>query len=49
MKLFDLNEDKQLDLYDMARLLNLSENFLLQYKIQVSGEKNWKLFELTKS
>ena len=36
MKLFDQNGDGFLDLQDMARLVNVSENFLLQFKIQVS-------------
>ncbi|XP_076810358.1 secretagogin-like [Clavelina lepadiformis] len=42
MKLFDKNHDGQLDLYDMARLINISENFLLQFNIEDSSQEERK-------
>uniref|UniRef100_A0A8D2J4R1 Secretagogin, EF-hand calcium binding protein n=1 Tax=Varanus komodoensis TaxID=61221 RepID=A0A8D2J4R1_VARKO len=36
MKLFDKNKDGRLDLNDLARILALQENFLLQFKLDVS-------------
>lgn len=35
MQLYDRNEDGLLDLKDMAQLLNLTDNFLLQFNIEV--------------
>ncbi|XP_032816746.1 secretagogin-like isoform X2 [Petromyzon marinus] len=35
MKLFDKNKDGRLDLNDMARILSLKENYLLQFSIEV--------------
>jgi len=42
MKLFDQNNDGLFDLQDMARLVNVSENFLLQFKIQVNAREYLK-------
>ncbi|KAJ6664442.1 hypothetical protein lerEdw1_007099 [Lerista edwardsae] len=36
MKLFDKNKDGRLDLNDLARILALQENFLLQFKMDVN-------------
>ncbi|XP_017733987.1 PREDICTED: secretagogin [Rhinopithecus bieti] len=46
MKIFDRNKDGRLDLNDLARLLVLQENFLLQFKIDAcSTEERKRDFE----
>uniref|UniRef100_A0ACB8FCF7 Uncharacterized protein n=1 Tax=Sphaerodactylus townsendi TaxID=933632 RepID=A0ACB8FCF7_9SAUR len=46
MKIFDKNKDGQLDLNDLARILNLQENFLLQFKMDAcSAEERKRDFE----
>ncbi|KAF2975539.1 hypothetical protein EK904_012326, partial [Melospiza melodia maxima] len=37
MKIFDKNKDGRLDLNDLARILALQENFLLQFKMDASS------------
>ncbi|XP_056332110.1 secretagogin [Danio aesculapii] len=38
MKIFDKNKDGRLDLNDLARILALQENFLLQFKMDASSQ-----------
>ncbi|XP_061445861.1 secretagogin isoform X3 [Rhineura floridana] len=46
MKLFDRNKDGRLDLNDLARILALQENFLLQFKMDAcSTEERKRDFE----
>uniref|UniRef100_A0A3B3Q538 Secretagogin n=1 Tax=Paramormyrops kingsleyae TaxID=1676925 RepID=A0A3B3Q538_9TELE len=45
MNIFDRNKDGQLDLNDLARILALQENFLLQFKIDVSQKERKRDFE----
>ncbi|KAM8780279.1 secretagogin [Rhynchonycteris naso] len=46
MQIFDKNEDSQLDLSDLARILALQENFLLQFKVDAcSAEERKRDFE----
>nr|XP_020842609.1 secretagogin isoform X2 [Phascolarctos cinereus] len=46
MKIFDKNKDGQLDLNDLARILALQENFLLQFKMDAcSTEERKRDFE----
>uniref|UniRef100_A0A670IBP4 Secretagogin n=1 Tax=Podarcis muralis TaxID=64176 RepID=A0A670IBP4_PODMU len=46
MKLFDKNKDGRLDLNDLARILALQENFLLQFKLDAcSTEERKRDFE----
>ncbi|XP_017360707.1 secretagogin isoform X1 [Cebus imitator] len=46
MKIFDRNKDGRLDLNDLARILALQENFLLQFKIDAcSTEERKRDFE----
>ncbi|XP_078463083.1 secretagogin-like isoform X1 [Lampetra planeri] len=46
MKLFDKNKDGRLDLNDMARILSLKENYLLQFSIEdASQEERRRDFE----
>ncbi|XP_016071741.1 PREDICTED: secretagogin [Miniopterus natalensis] len=46
MKIFDKNKDGQLDLNDLARILALQENFLLQFKMDAcSTEERRRDFE----
>ncbi|XP_014392624.1 PREDICTED: secretagogin [Myotis brandtii] len=40
MKLFDKNKDGQLGLSDLARILALQENFLLQFKMDACSRKS---------
>ncbi|XP_049621002.1 secretagogin [Suncus etruscus] len=42
MKIFDKNHDGRLDLNDMARILALQENFLLQFKMDASSTEERK-------
>lgn len=42
MKLFDKNKDGRLDLNDLARILALQENFLLQFKLDASSAEERK-------
>ncbi|XP_062847884.1 secretagogin [Trichomycterus rosablanca] len=42
MKIFDKNEDGRLDLNDLARILSLQENFLLQFKLDANTLKERK-------
>ncbi|XP_023667378.1 secretagogin [Paramormyrops kingsleyae] len=42
MNIFDRNKDGQLDLNDLARILALQENFLLQFKIDASSQEERK-------
>uniref|UniRef100_H2Y924 Secretagogin n=1 Tax=Ciona savignyi TaxID=51511 RepID=H2Y924_CIOSA len=42
MSLFDLNSDGLLTLQDMARLVNVSQNFLLQFRIQAGSKEQRK-------
>ncbi|XP_055019338.1 secretagogin-like isoform X2 [Boleophthalmus pectinirostris] len=42
MKIFDKNKDGRLDLNDLARILALEENFLLQFKIDASSKEERK-------
>uniref|UniRef100_A0A8C4QR47 Secretagogin, EF-hand calcium binding protein n=1 Tax=Eptatretus burgeri TaxID=7764 RepID=A0A8C4QR47_EPTBU len=46
MQLFDKNDDGRLDLNDMARILNVKENFLLQFRLEdASQEERCRDFE----
>ncbi|XP_061254681.1 secretagogin isoform X7 [Bos javanicus] len=46
MKIFDKNKDGRLDLNDLARILALQENFLLQFKMDAcSSEERKRDFE----
>uniref|UniRef100_UPI0035900DF5 secretagogin isoform X2 n=1 Tax=Myxine glutinosa TaxID=7769 RepID=UPI0035900DF5 len=46
MQLFDKNNDGRLDLNDMARILNVKENFLLQFQLEdASQEERCRDFE----
>ncbi|XP_012659907.1 secretagogin [Otolemur garnettii] len=46
MKIFDKNKDGRLDLNDLARILALQENFLLQFKMDAcSTEERKRDFE----
>ncbi|XP_005066506.1 secretagogin [Mesocricetus auratus] len=42
MKIFDKNKDGRLDLNDLARILALQENFLLQFKMDASSTEERK-------
>ncbi|XP_052013423.1 secretagogin [Apodemus sylvaticus] len=42
MKIFDKNKDGRLDLNDLARILALQENFLLQFKMDASSAEERK-------
>uniref|UniRef100_A0A8C5MLZ3 Secretagogin n=1 Tax=Leptobrachium leishanense TaxID=445787 RepID=A0A8C5MLZ3_9ANUR len=42
MKLFDKNKDGRLDLNDLAKILALQENFLLQFKMDASSQDERK-------
>uniref|UniRef100_A0A8D0BLQ8 Secretagogin n=1 Tax=Salvator merianae TaxID=96440 RepID=A0A8D0BLQ8_SALMN len=42
MKIFDKNKDGRLDLNDLARILALQENFLLQFKLDASSTEERK-------
>lgn len=42
MKIFDKNKDGRLDLNDLARILALEENFLLQFNIDASSKEERK-------
>ncbi|XP_053569088.1 secretagogin [Bombina bombina] len=42
MKLFDKNKDGRLDLNDLAKILALEENFLLQFKMDASSQDERK-------
>lgn len=42
MKIFDRNKDGRLDLNDLARILALQENFLLQFKMDASSTEERK-------
>ncbi|XP_076429158.1 secretagogin [Peromyscus maniculatus bairdii] len=42
MKIFDKNKDGRLDLNDLARILALQENFLLQFKMDASSSEERK-------
>ncbi|XP_067248338.1 secretagogin isoform X1 [Chanodichthys erythropterus] len=42
MKIFDKNKDGRLDLNDLARILALQENFLLQFKMDASSQMERK-------
>uniref|UniRef100_A0ABM5GAY4 Secretagogin n=1 Tax=Pogona vitticeps TaxID=103695 RepID=A0ABM5GAY4_9SAUR len=42
MKLFDKNKDGRLDLNDLARILALQENFLLQFRLDASSTEERK-------
>ncbi|KAM9783012.1 secretagogin [Neosynchiropus ocellatus] len=42
MKIFDKNKDGRLDLNDLARILSLQENFLLQFRMDASGKEERK-------
>ncbi|XP_030045965.1 secretagogin isoform X1 [Microcaecilia unicolor] len=42
MKIFDKNKDGRLDLNDLARILALQENFLLQFKMDASSKEERK-------
>ncbi|KAM9309787.1 secretagogin-like isoform 1-T1 [Pholidichthys leucotaenia] len=42
MKIFDKNKDGRLDLNDMARILALQENFLLQFEMDASSKEERK-------
>lgn len=42
MKIFDKNKDGRLDLNDLARILALDENFLLQFKIDAGSKDERK-------
>lgn len=42
MKIFDKNKDGRLDLNDLARILALQENFLLQFKMDASSKDERK-------
>lgn len=42
MKIFDKNNDGRLDLNDLARILALQENFLLQFKMDASSAEERK-------
>nr|XP_020464144.1 secretagogin-like [Monopterus albus] len=42
MKIFDKNKDGRLDLNDLARILALEENFLLQFQIDASSKEERK-------
>ncbi|XP_034031125.1 secretagogin-like [Thalassophryne amazonica] len=42
MKIFDKNKDGRLDLSDMARILALEKNFLLQFNIDASSKEERK-------
>ncbi|XP_048882659.1 secretagogin [Brienomyrus brachyistius] len=42
MNIFDRNKDGQLDLNDLARILALQENFLLQFKMDASSQEERK-------
>ncbi|XP_020490238.1 secretagogin [Labrus bergylta] len=46
MKIFDKNKDGCLDLNDLARILALEENFLLQFQMDAcSKEERWRDFD----
>ncbi|XP_056266742.1 secretagogin-like isoform X3 [Pseudoliparis swirei] len=40
MKMFDKNMDGRLDLSDLARILDLKENFLLKFKMDASSQED---------
>ncbi|KAK7887214.1 hypothetical protein WMY93_026835 [Mugilogobius chulae] len=42
MKIFDKNKDGRLDLNDLARILDLKENFLLQFKMDANSKDERK-------
>ncbi|MGH0122589.1 UNVERIFIED_CONTAM: hypothetical protein FKN15_033680 [Acipenser sinensis] len=42
MKIFDKNKDGRLDLNDLARILALQENFLLQFKMDACSKGDRK-------
>ncbi|XP_050964027.1 secretagogin [Labeo rohita] len=42
MSIFDKNKDGRLDLNDLARILALQDNFLLQFKMDASSQKERK-------
>ncbi|XP_045552583.1 secretagogin isoform X1 [Salmo salar] len=42
MKIFDKNKDGRLDLNDLARILALEENFMLQFKMDASSQEDRK-------
>ncbi|XP_065102363.1 secretagogin isoform X2 [Paramisgurnus dabryanus] len=42
MNIFDKNKDGRLDLNDLARILALQENFLLQFKMDAKSQKERK-------
>ncbi|XP_028326391.1 secretagogin [Gouania willdenowi] len=42
MKIFDKNKDGRLDLNDMARILALEENFLIQFQMDASSKEERK-------
>uniref|UniRef100_A0A8C9WPW5 Secretagogin n=1 Tax=Scleropages formosus TaxID=113540 RepID=A0A8C9WPW5_SCLFO len=42
MKIFDKNKDGRLDLNDLARILALQENFLLQFRMDASSQEERK-------
>ncbi|XP_046891424.1 secretagogin-like [Hypomesus transpacificus] len=42
MKIFDKNKDGRLDLNDLARILSLEENFLLQFKLDACSKEERK-------